>query len=87
MPDRKKIFRLAHSSVRAWWENWAKERMGGGGKEKRKNIPKMDGRSEKKHFACNSTHWDAQILKEKKKLEGSWGEGKWLGREYTKMKN
>ena len=44
MPDRKKNFRLAHSSVRAWWENWAKERMGGGGKEKeKKTYQKMIG--------------------------------------------
>ena len=38
MPDRKKFFG-SPTAVRVsllWWENWAKESMGGGGKEKEK---------------------------------------------------
>ena len=64
VPDRKFFFgwptavRVSH----CWWENWAKERMGGGGKEKEKDIQKNDWRSEKYRFRGNSNIWDPQNL-------------------------
>ena len=73
MPDRKFFFWLAHSSVRAWWENWAKERMGGGGKEKEEDIPKIDWRGEKYPFKGKSIVWDPQNLRKKKKSEKGGG--------------
>ena len=47
--------------------------MGGGGKEKEKDIPKNDGRGEKYPFRENLMVWDPQNLQKKKKVRR--GEG------------
>ena len=72
-------------------ENWAKERMGGGGKEKEKDIPKNDWRGEKYPFRRNSIVWDPQILQKKKKGEKGGGgglvrENGWSHTQYKKIK-
>ena len=47
--------------------------MGGGGKEKEKDIQKNDWRGEKYRFKGNSIIWDPQNLQKKKKSEKGGG--------------